>query len=217
MTTNDTYRLHPCRTEQELSRAAKLRYLAYSNAEAIDTNAEKEFRDAYDVRPNSRTCIVYEDDAPVASVRACVYSREHDFLHIPAFEVYMEDIEREIGLDKTIVESNRFVIDPANVDSRQLFKVPFRFIILNILKFRSDYVIAAVRPRHAPLYRRLLNMEPISEPKRYPGINVDMIMMAGDCTTHVRAVMDREELFMVTEEEVERYEFLTGTMLIDQI
>lgn len=151
------------------------------------------------------------------SVRACIYSREHDFLHIPAFEVYMEDIEREIGLDKTIVESNGFVIDPANVDSRQLFKVPFRFIILNILKFRSDYVIAAVRPRHAPLYRRLLSMEPISEPRRYPGINVDMIMMAEDCNTHIRSVMDREELFMVTEEEVERYLFSASTVLIDQV
>lgn len=215
MITTDVYRLHPCETERELSQAARLRYLAYSNVEAIDANAEEEFRDAYDVRPNSRTCIVYEDDTPVASVRACVYSRERDFLHIPAFEVYMEDIEREIGLDKTIVESNRFVIDPANVDSRQLFKVPFRFIILNILKFRSDYAIAAVRPRHAPLYRRLLNMEPISEPKRYPGINVDMIMMAGDCTTHVRSVMNREELFMVADEEVERYEFSASPMLLD--
>lgn len=215
MNTNDTYRLHPCETEQDLSQAARLRYLAYSNAEAIDVNAEEEFRDAYDERPNSRTCLVYEDDAPVASVRACVYSREHDFLHIPAFEVYMDDIVRGIGLDKTIVESNRFVIDPVKVDSRQLFKVPFRFIILNILKFRSDYVITAVRPRHAPLYRRLLNMEPISDPKRYPGINVDMIMMAGDCNTHVRTVMNREELFMIAEEEVERYMFSGSPVLLD--
>lgn len=215
MIINDTYRLHPCETEQELSQATRLRYLAYSNAEAIDVNTDEDFRDAYDARPNSRTCLVYEDDAPVASVRACVYSREHDFLHIPALEVYRDDIEREIGLDKTIIESNRFVIDPAKVDSKQLFKIPFRFIILNALKFESDYVVTAVRPRHAPLYRRLLNMEPISEPKRYPGINVDMVMMVADCKTHVRTVMNREELFMIEEEEVESYMFSDSPVLLD--
>lgn len=54
--------MHPCVMEQDPSRAARLHYLAYSNAEAIDV--DEEFRDAYDTRPNSRTCIVYEDDAP---------------------------------------------------------------------------------------------------------------------------------------------------------
>lgn len=205
----NNYLLKPCDTKKETSDAFKLRYIAYRNVEAIDENEKNEFTDKYDLLKNSRTCLVYENDTAVASVRACVYSKEHDFLHLPAFEVYKEEIEKEMGLDKVIVESNRFVIDPKEVDSKYLFKVPFRFIILNILKFDADYIITAVRPKHVPLYRRFLCMEPISEPKKYPGINVEMIMMAGDCRAFGQTVMDKETIYQFTQEEVDDYQFAT--------
>jgi hypothetical protein len=197
-----------------MSEAARLRYLAYNNAGAIPENATAEFKDNYDLLPNTRTCIVYEDNAPVASVRACIYSKEHNFLQIPCFEVYRQEIEKEIGLDKMIVESNRFVIHPGKVDSKYLFKVPFRFIILTVLKFSSDYIVTAVRPKHVPLYRRFLGLEPISAPKKYPGINVEMIMMAGACSALLPTVMNKEELFRFTDEEIDNYLFTAGSELI---
>lgn len=188
-----------------MSDAFKLRYLAYKNAGAIHEHAEAEFKDKYDLQANAKTCLVYEENVPVASARACIYSKEHDFLQIPAFEVYRQEIEKEIGLDKMIIESNRFVIHPDKVDSKYLFKVPFRFIILNVLKFSSDYIITAVRPKHVPLYRRFLGLEPISAPKKYPGIEVEMIMMSGACSTLLPIVMSKEEVFRFTEEEVDHY------------
>ncbi|WP_118974959.1 N-acyl amino acid synthase FeeM domain-containing protein [Taibaiella koreensis] len=207
------YLLACCETEQQLSEAVRLRYLAYHNAGAIEENAMAEFRDKYDLLPNAATSIVYEEGAPVASVRACIYSKAHDFLPLPAFEVYRQEIEQAIDLDKTIVESNRFVIHPGKVDSKYLFKIPFRFIILNVLKFRSDYILTAVRPKHVPLYRRFLGLEPISAPKQYPGIHVEMIMMAGACNELLPVVMDKEELFRFTEEELDNYTFAASPAL----
>ena len=200
----NNYLLHPCQTEKEMYAAAKLRYIAYKNVNAINENAQEEFTDKYDLLVNSNTCLIYEGNAPVASVRACVYSKERTFMQLPSFEVYRNEIEKEIGLDKTIIESNRFVIHPEKVDSKQLFKIPFRFIILNALKFNSDYITAAVRPKHIPLYKRFFGFEPISSPKRYPGLNVEMILMMADCT-NLPAVMDKEDTFRFTEDEVRRY------------
>lgn len=192
--------------EEEMSLAVKLRYHAYRNVGAIDENSLAEFRDRYDLLPNSRTCLIYEEDAiPVASVRACIYDLKDNSFEIPALEVYKEDIEKEIGLDKKIIESNRFVIHPDKVDSKQLFKVPFRFILLNAIKFESEYIIAAVRAKHVPLYQRFLGLEPISSPKTYPGINVKMIMMAGQCDDLIPKLMAKEELFRITEDEVNHY------------
>lgn len=208
---NHNYVLNPCETEKEISDAVKLRYTAYRNVGAIDENEKMEFKDKYDLLPNSKTCLVYEEGAAVASIRACVYSKDNNFMHLPGFEVYKEEIEKEIGLDKVIIEANRFVIDPAKVDSKHLFKVPFRFIILNVLKFNSDYILTAVRPKHVPLYRRFLGLEPISAPKKYPGINVEMIIMAGDCSTLLPLAMEKEEIFRFTKEEVDNYKF-TATM-----
>lgn len=207
---NHNYLLNPCETEKEISDAFKLRYTAYRNVEAIDENEEKEFKDKYDFLPNSKTCLIYEEGAAVAAIRTCVYSKEHNFMHLPAFEVYKQEIEKEMGLDKVIIEANRFVIAPAKVDSKYLFKIPFRFIMLNVIKFDSDYIITAVRPKHVPLYRRFLGLEPISEPKKYPGINVEMIIMMGECKPLLKLVMEREEIYRFTDEEIQNYQFTTG-------
>jgi len=200
----NNYLLHPCQTEKEMTAAVKLRYIAYKNVNAINENAKEEFTDKYDLLVNSNTCLVYEENAPVASMRACIYSKERAFMELPSFEVYRHEIEKEIGLDKTILECNRFVIHPEKVDSKQLFKIPFRFIILNALKFNSDYIISAVRPKHIPLYKRFFGFEPISSPKRYPGLNVEMILMMVDCI-HLPKVMDKEDIFKFTEDEVRSY------------
>jgi hypothetical protein len=204
------YLLNHSPTEKEISDAFKLRFTAYRNVNAIDENEEQTFKDNYDLQTNSKTAIIYQEGAIVASIRACVYSKEHNFMDIPAFEVYKEEIKKEIGLDKIIIESNRFVIDPAKVDSKDLFKYAFRFTTLNVMKLKSDYVIAAVRPKHVPLYRRVLGMEPISWPKKYPGINVEMIIMAGECSAILPIAQQREEILRVTKEEVDNYKFTPG-------
>lgn len=201
------YILDPCETEQELSDAFKLRYLAYRNVNAIDANPDETFTDKYDILENSKTCAIYEDGDLVASIRACVYSPEHNFMHLPAFEVYKDEIEREIGLDKVLIESNRFVIDPKKVDSKELFKIPFRFILLNGLKFNSEYILTAVRAKHAPLYKRLMGFETISAAKKYPGINVEMVLMAGHCESGIPIIREREEIFRFTDEEIDNYIF----------
>lgn len=204
---NNPFALHPCETSQKMSDAVKLRYLAYKNVGAIDENAAAEFKDKYDLQLNTKTCIVYEGNTPVASSRACIYSEAHHFLPIPAFEVYRQEIEKEIGLDKMIIESNRFVIHPEKVDSKYLFKLPFRFIILNVIKFSSDYIITAVRAKHVPVYRRFLGLEPISASRQYPGINVEMILMAGVCSELLPIAMEKEETFRFTDEEIDSYQF----------
>jgi hypothetical protein len=204
---NNPFTLQPCETSQKMSDAVKLRYLAYKNAGAIDENAEAEFKDKYDLQPNTKTCIVYEGNTPVASARACIYSSAHYFLPTPAFEVYRQEIEREIGLDKMIIEANRFVIHPEKVDSKYLFKLPFRFIMLNIIKFSSHYIIIAVRSKHVPIYRRFLGLEPISGLRKYPGLNVEMILMTGVCSDLLPVAMSKEEIFRFTDEEVDNYLF----------
>ncbi len=212
---NNPFTLYPCETRQKMSDAVKLRYLAYKNAGAIDENAEAEFKDKYDLQPNTKTCIVYEGNTPVASARACIYGKEHNYLPTPAFEVYREDIERELGLDKMIIESNRLVIHPEKVDSKYLFKLPFRFIILNVIKFSSDYIITAVRPKHVPVYQRFLGLEPISALRKYPGINVEMVLMAGVCSDLLPVAMSKEEIFRFTDEEIDNYVFTSNSMLMN--
>lgn len=201
----NNFDLQICQSPLDLQKVAKLRYQCYRSVDAIREHAQEEFLDLYDGRANTKSCMVYEDNQLVGSIRACVYAPELGNLSIPAFEVYKEDIQQAIGLDKVIVESNRFVITQEKADSKVLFKVPFRFIVLNINKFDADYVITAVRPKHVPLYQRFLTMEPISQPKKYPGIEVDMVLMAGNCKKGMNALTAREPMYAIPAYEVENY------------
>ncbi|MGA7935361.1 MAG: hypothetical protein WCA35_17560 [Kovacikia sp.] len=200
-TYTDTY----CRSESELSVAGKIRYQAYQSVDAIESNERMEFLDKYDRQGNSATCLINKQGEPVAAIRASVYAAEYDFAPTPCLEVYKEDLERHMGdLNKTIVESNRFVVLPEITDSKKLFKLQFRFIILNALKHNADYIVTAVRPRHVPFYRRIM-MFPISDPKKYSGINVEMVLLAANSKDDLQKVIGQDPLYYVSQDEIERY------------
>jgi hypothetical protein len=199
------YLLEPCLTESAMTEAFKLRYIAFRKIDAIAENPQKKFSDAYDSLENVRSCLVYEEQLPVASIRACMYDKESNFLKIPAFEVFRSDIEKEIGLDKKIIEATRLAIHPGKVDSKTLFKVPFRFIILSGLKAGAEYTIIAVKARYVSFYTRFFHMEVISDPKRYPGLNYETFLMAVEWSTMLPVLMEREEMFRFTEEELKTY------------
>jgi hypothetical protein len=201
----DTYSKVFCNSKEQLSCAGKIRYQAYRNVEAIAANDKEEFLDKYDSQINSKTCLIKEKDDVIAAVRASIYAPELNKLEIPCFEAYKSDLEKKVDLPNvSIVESNRFVVAPGTEDSKYLFKLQFRFIILNILKFNADYVVTAVRPKHAPFYRRIL-MHPISEPKKYPGIDVEMVLLMGDCRNDLQKVINQDPIFKISQEEIENY------------
>ncbi len=149
--------------------------------------------------------MIKESGNSIAAVRASTYSPKFNNLPIPCFEAYKNDLEKHVDIStQTIVESNRFVVLPNANDSKYLFKLQFRFIILNILKYDADYVVTAVRPKHAPFYKRIL-MNPISEPKKYPGIDVEMVLLMGDCRKDLQKVIKQDSIFEIPASEIESY------------
>src|SRR5437773_1774822 len=56
----------------------------------------------------------------------------------------------------------------------------FRAIAINMVLEAAPFVVAAVRVRDTPVYRRLFGFEPISGPQGYAGLTVPMVLMAAD-------------------------------------
>lgn len=200
-----TYEL--CNDNSGLEKVGKLRYECYLSVNAIKENSEKIFLDEYDKLPNSKSVLIYENEKIVSSLRACIYHPEMQYTQTPSIGAYKEEVRYHLGLDKVIVDSNRFVIDSDKVDSKTFFKLPFRFMVLNLQKYDSDYLVTAVRKKHAPLYQRYLMMEPISKEKKFPGIDCEMLLLAGDVKKNLETVLSKEDLFNISTEEIESYPF----------
>jgi len=88
-----------------------LRYNAYIEDGSIEKNNTQRFFDEYDHLPNCQSFLTYLDEELIGSIRACQYipNRHED---VPVMEIFKKEIEEAIGLNKSFVESNKFVIAP---------------------------------------------------------------------------------------------------------
>jgi hypothetical protein len=184
------FRSVPVVSADERAVAGAIRYRAYSSCGAIAPREDGLFTDLYDQRPNCSTYLLLERDEPIASIRACVYGAGFGRRPIPAFEVYRDAIEAELGLDRTIVESNRFVFAP---EYRRHSLIPklhlFRNIASTALLHNADFIITAVRSKHEDFYSKLA-FRPISDERTYPGLVVPMVLLACDCRTALPRMLE---------------------------
>jgi hypothetical protein len=155
-----------------------LRYKSYSTDNHIEKNPTERFMDEFDGRKNCTSYLTYYGNKLIGSIRLCVY-RPDDGSTIPTLQMYPEEIARHIGLDKTLIEANRFVVHPdfqrkGGIEAR--FSI-YRNIITETDKAQADCVLAAVREEHVRFYR-LVNFVPISELKTYHCCKFKTILMA---------------------------------------
>ena len=168
----------PVSTPDQASTCYALRHRAYVAANAIVPRADGLFHDAYDEQPNCPSFLLCDGDRTLGSRRANIYSAEFDGLPTAAQEVYGDEIKEVLGA-RPYVESNRFVMDPAYaVPSLDPILILFQRICQQGLEHACDYFITAVRRRHVRFYRRLF-LEPISGERIYPGLQAEMVLMAG--------------------------------------
>lgn len=101
-----------CNTEESLRLAYQLRYRAYRSVDGIPENREGVAVDDYDAQPNARTHLIWYEGQPVASVRSLIWSARYDWQSTTCVDAYRPAIQANLGLDRPILESNRYVVDP---------------------------------------------------------------------------------------------------------
>jgi|GEM_PF-1983505 len=155
-----------------------LRYKSYSADNYIEKNSSERFMDEFDGRKNCTSYLTYYDKKLIGSIRLCVY-QPHDGSTIPTVQMYEEEIAKHIGLDKTLIEANRFVVHP---DFQRKGGIQARFSIYKNIITETDNakaacVLAAVREEHVRFYK-LVNFVPISDLKTYHRCKFKTILMA---------------------------------------
>ena len=155
-----------CNTKESLEIAYELRYRAYRSVDGIPENESGLAIDDYDGQSNCRTHLLYFEGKPVASVRSLIWSDRYQWQRTPCLDAFEDNISEHLGLQQRILESNRFVVDPDFKGRKSLTAqyLLFRVQTISCLYDNCQYVITAVRPKHASFYKRLMDFDPISEP-----------------------------------------------------
>lgn len=161
-----------------LDHVFSLRYKSYSAENYIEKNVTKRFMDEYDSQPNCTSYLTYHENRPIGSIRLCRYTPGESW-KIPVMHIYQKEIEREVGLENSFLEANRFVVHPdyqRKGGARARFSI-YKNIITEAAKAETHCVLAAVREEHVRFYR-MVNFAPISDIKSYSGLKFKTILMA---------------------------------------
>lgn len=198
------YRL--AQTREEKQAIYRLRYACYLREGAIRRNRFQLFHDDYDRTPNVWIFGVYIGDRLASSIRVHVATPEVPVS--PGLAIFNDILQPRIDRGETIVDPTRFVVD--HDLSRQHPALAYATVRLGMLAseyFDADYALATVRREHRAFYRRLLCMEPVGEPRRYPSLKEPINLMGVSFPLMRTRVYDRYP-FMISS-AVER-DFLFG-------
>ncbi len=169
-----------CRTEASKKIAYQLRYRAYRSVDGIPQNDLETAIDDYDAQPNARTHLLWYEGKPVASVRSLIWSDRYDWQSTTSLDTYRPAIDAKLGLNKRLLESNRYVVDPDFKGRKSLTAqyLLFRIQAVSCLFDHCEYVITAVREKHIAIYQRLMDFYPISDPMPVRGFQFKAVLLA---------------------------------------
>lgn len=193
-------------TRQDRQAIYRLRYECYLREGAIRRNRSQLFHDKYDRAPNVWIFGVYMGDVLASSIRVHVATPEVPVS--PGLSIFGDILQPRIDRGETIVDPTRFVVD--HDLSRRHPGLAYATVRLGMLAseyFDADYALATVRREHRAFYKRLLCMEPVGEPRRYPSLREPINLMGVSFPLMRQRVYDRYP-FMLSS-AVER-EFLFG-------
>lgn len=193
-------------TRQDKQAIYRLRYECYLREGAIRRNKSQLFHDKYDRASNVWIFGVYMGDVLASSIRVHVATPEEPVS--PGLSIFSDILQSRIDRGETIVDPTRFVVD--HELSRRYPGLAYATVRLGMLAseyFDADYALATVRREHRAFYKRLLCMEPVGEPRRYPSLKEPINLMGVSFPLMRQRVYDRYP-FMISS-AVER-EFLFG-------
>ena len=179
--------------DKDLEEVHRLRYKCYRAERSILENERGIMTDPFDETANCVHVAVEVDGKILASVRLHLMSKLS--FASPTLEVFPE-ILRELKRGRTVLDTTRFVIDPAARKQR----VPLHFLVLRIpflatMFYNIDLALAPVRSEHTAFYRRYLGYKLTMEPRSYPGLKKPIQLLTANVQEQCNSVLARTPIF----------------------
>ena len=153
----------------------RLRYEAYRRENFIPVNYEEICRDDLDDTPNGMTFGVYLEEQLIASIRIHILTPQ--LRKSPSMKVFPDILGPWLDAGLTFMDPSRFTVDKdASLALPALPYLTLRLSSMAAEYFNTDYTLSLVRPEHGAFYRRVFRAEKVSDIRRYPDIDFDVML-----------------------------------------
>ena len=197
-------------SKEDYNLVYQLRYFAYQQAGDIKPNKSQLFKDEYDELPNTFSYLLKINDELIGTIRECIYKPSEGIM-TPSMSIYKEEIIHHIGLEKTIVEANRFAISPWAKQSALNILFLYRANVLNILLNKADYTIAAVKNDYLDFYCRQFHYDSISQEKNYTGLKEKTSLLSLSVKERFSTILKRMRILNISAIDLLNYN-INGTL-----
>jgi hypothetical protein len=155
-------------TPEERDPVYLLRYKAYLHGGLILPSESQRVTDVYDEAPNCWVIGVYVDGELCSSLRIHVLTSE--CRHSYTTELYGDVLDSRLDRGEVFVDPARLSADPEK--ARRYPELPYLTLRLAYLAseyFNADTGLVIARSDHQSFYRRVFLLEPIAQPRAFPG------------------------------------------------
>lgn len=190
-------------SDQDREAIYRLRYRAYLQEGAIESNKEGLTYDTFDTSPNTWVFGLYFEGVLASSIRVSVASPRCPAS--PSVNVFPDLLGPELERGKTIVDPTRFVADPerqSNFPELPYYTVRMGYVACG--HFNADLGLATVRAEHRAFYRRVFLQEALSPPRHFPGLIKPVCLMAAHYPSVRERIFQRYPYFRTTPAEGQR-------------
>lgn len=193
-----SYRL--ARTDEELEAVYRLRHDAYSQEGTIDVLPDRRFTDKYDGDANAMIVNMFWHEQLAGTLRIHIVDAQSP--RGPGLDTYGDILMPFVEAGETLIDASRFVTNPAlrGTVPNLHFEV-LRLAGITCDHFGVEWLLASVRREHAPFYKRYFALQPLTEPRRYPGLKADLILMGERYPDVSPSIRERYPVFRAEPEE----------------
>ncbi len=173
------------------------RYDAYRRENFIESNSDRLCIDELDYAPNKHDFGFYIAGQLVSSMRIHVVTKEQP--NAATMLAFPEIVQPWLDQGQVFIDPSRFVADLEA--SRQYPELPLAMMKLPSMAveyYDADYVIFTVRTEHIPFYKRVFRSVEMSEIRKFPYVDFNVILLRTETKNREEAVYKRYPYFKST-------------------
>ncbi len=190
------------RLQDQFDPVYRLRYEAYRREDFVPINSQRVTGDEFDTSPNVYCFGVYIDGQLVSSIR--FHHVTPEMQNSPGRSVWPEVLDPVLAQGKSYIDPSRFTADhDASLAFPALPFLTLRIVAMASVHFDAAYCLAAVRPEHAPFYRRVFGASQYGEIRYFAELKFPLCLYMAEVPVIRERVYHRYPFFMSTREERE--------------